>query len=383
MQTRRSIHVLFEHGDDRQPFGSAQIRLLRPLFYPAVADRLRVTADTDYLGQAVDGVVIDRLWKPGFASTEARELVAKIRRAGARLIYALDDNFLDMGLEDRDWKSTEERRWIVRYLLRQADGIMVPTEFLRQRLLGFNPNVVVVPHAVDERLLGGDPSVRTTGELPGVPGSEIPRRSKGGGGFPSGGSRVDPEWVTIGYMGTFTHDDDFAMVLPALQAVADRYGDRVQIQILGVLSRAEKTDALGGLKAKVIVPPVHKAQYPEFMRWFTGEFRWDIAISPLRESAFNQCKSDIKFLDYCALGAAGVYSRVPAYLSTVKHLETGWLAENSVDAWLAALTQLIDDAGLRNSIGRNAARYLREHRILARRWMDWPEAFATLERGSG
>ena len=108
------------------------------------------------------------------------------------------------------------------------------------------------------------------------------------------------------------------------------------------------------------------------MLWFTSQLRWDIAVSPLQDTAFNQCKSDIKFLDYSALGAAGVFSNVRAYQSSVRHMETGWLAENAVDAWVTALDRLLVDDALRQQIATSANRYLFTSRILkhtAPRWL--------------
>jgi len=60
------IHVLFEHGADSQPYGSAQIRLLRPLTHPALCDEFDVTSGLEYAGQAVEAVILDRLWRPIF-----------------------------------------------------------------------------------------------------------------------------------------------------------------------------------------------------------------------------------------------------------------------------------------------------------------------------
>jgi glycosyltransferase involved in cell wall biosynthesis len=117
------------------------------------------------------------------------------------------------------------------------------------------------------------------------------------------------------------------------------------------------------------------------MLWFSSHLRWDIALSPLKDTPFNQCKSDIKFLDYSAIGAAGIYSRVPAYESSVRHLETGWLAENEVDAWVEALERLLSDDGLRIQIAQNATRYLYTERSLARCARCWLQALENLLDG--
>jgi glycosyltransferase involved in cell wall biosynthesis len=101
--------------------------------------------------------------------------------------------------------------------------------------------------------------------------------------------------------------------------------------------------------------------------------KWDIAIAPLEENAFNQCKSDLKFLDYSALGFAGIYSRVAPYERTVRHLETGYLVDNTPESWLEALNVLLDDDKLRRGIAAEAQRYVFEKRTLKQCARIWQE----------
>jgi len=374
---RRSIHILYEHGTDLRPFGSAYIRLLRPLTHPALCGGLEVTSGLKYDGQDVDAVIVDRLWRPDISPALAISLVESVRRAGARLIYALDDDFLELPAEGKDWRPTEEHRWVVQFFLRQADGIMVPTQALRERFLSFNPNIAVVPHALDERLLSGR-------RLPEGRSHFTPGRKVIGYintlltyvlniAHPAHAKRK-----VVGYMGTFTHDDDLMMVLPALRTVWQRHRKEIEFQMVGVVGRADTRRALEGLPVRTVRFRPKQSEYPSFMSWFSSHLRWDIAISPLKDTAFNQCKSDIKFLDYSAIGAAGIYSRVPAYESSVRHLETGWLVENEVEAWVEALEGLLSDDSLRTQLAQNATRYLYTERILARCAHNWLKALENL-----
>jgi glycosyltransferase involved in cell wall biosynthesis len=124
----------------------------------------------------------------------------------------------------------------------------------------------------------------------------------------------------------------------------------------------------------MINPPPQEREYPFFQLWFSSHVDWDIALAPLIDTPFNRCKSDIKFLDYSAIGVPGIYSRVPAYLSSVQHLETGWLVDNQVQTWTAALEECLNNKELRLQVSRNASRYLYKERILARTTQKWLEA---------
>ncbi len=354
--SRCKIHILYEHGADPRPYGISYIRLLRPLTHPRLRERLDVTWGLSYDDQVVDAVIVDRLWRPDMSLNLAESLAEKTRRAGAHLIYAIDDDLIEVLAHDAD-PSKAELPQVIEFFLRQADGVLVTTVPLRQRFAHFNPNIVVVPNALDERLL-------LNGRLPE---SESP---------------FGPRRKVIGYMGTFTHDDDLAMILPALQAVCERHPGAIEIQIVGAIGRAETLQLLKDLPVRVLRVRAEETEYPLFMLWFGSRVRWDVAIAPLRNTRFNECKSDVKFLDYSAIGTPGVYSRVRAYASSVRHMETGWLAGNEVDAWVDALEELLADDELRARLAGKAARYLYTERILDRCAHNWLEALDSLLDGA-
>lgn len=344
------IHVLFEHGTDGQPYGSAQIRLLRPLTHPALGDAFNVTSSLDYSGQAVDAVILDRLWRPDISLALAEQFVTNVQHTGAKFIYTLDDNFLDLPPSIAAW-FTPQHRQVVEFFLSQADGVMVTTPGLKDRFTSYNPNIVVVPHALDERLLRPKPRARF--------------------------DWFRPRRIIIGYMGTFSHDDDLLMIAPALRAAIERQNASVEIQLIGVAERPATLTALNGLPVRVIALKPETVEYTRFLPWFTQQ-RWDIALAPLIASPFTRCKSDIKFLDYCALGAVGVYSRVPAYESSVRHLETGWVTDNTFEAWQGALESLMASSDLRRDLPKRASHYLYAERILKQRAGNWLAALAQL-----
>jgi glycosyltransferase involved in cell wall biosynthesis len=374
---RLRVHVLYEHGRDQQPFSTAQIRLLRPLTHPSVGDGVAMTADLDYEGQAVDAVIVDRLWRPDVTSALVERLVTGVRRARARLIYSIDDNLLDLAAESKDWRPSDEQLLVLDFLLRQADGILVAAPALRQRLKDYNRNIVVVPNALDERLIGSDrdnPSTVPTVSSGLTGAARIKALFRRALNIASSGVSAPAHGIVVGYMGTHTHDDDLLMILPALLETWRRHPDQIKFQMVGVLAHQETLKKLGGLPVEFVTPPPGGWDYPRFMPWFTSQLRWDIAIAPLKETPFSRCKSDIKFLDYSALHTVGIYSRGPAYESSVQHLQTGWLAENNTDAWSEALEALISDGDLRQQLAENASRYLYSERILARSALRWLEA---------
>jgi glycosyltransferase involved in cell wall biosynthesis len=342
------VHILFEHGPDFRPFGSASIRLLRPLMHPALQDRLEVTCGSHYLGEPKDIVIVDRLWRNDVTLEMVNKLVLDIRKADAKLVYALDDSFFDIPTEHNVQFPTEKIK-ASEFLLCQADCIWVTTQALKERFSEYNQNIIVLPHALDERLL-------------------VPRPPE----------RVRSPWrkkrKIIGYMGTFTHDQDLMMVMPALKAVWQNHADEVEFQFIGCVANEATKQELAGLPVRYIYTEPGEEEYPLFMLWFTGQIDWDIAIAPLRDITFNRSKSEIKWLDYSAIGVPGIYSDIPAYHSSIRHLETGLLVENRGEAWIQALEGLLNDDSTRLRIAQNAYNELYSHRILARCNQRWFEA---------
>ena len=91
----------------------------------------------------------------------------------------------------------------------------------------------------------------------------------------------------------------------------------------------------------------------KFMGWLSKTVDWDIAVVPLEDSPFNQCKSELKFIELAILGLPGVYSNMCVYNGIVKDGYNGFLAEND-DEWFEKIEKLILDKELRRYIRKNA-----------------------------
>ena len=342
------LQVLYEYGEELSALCSGHIRLLRPLSHPSVRRFVDATPTRRLELAGAHAVIVERLWWPGSTIGQARELVAATRRAGARLIYAQDDNTFDLRqcASGNEWL-TPSRVAVMEYLAQEADGIFTSTEPLRARMSRYNDNIEVVPNALDERLLSRPPLKPDA------------RRH-----------------VVIGYMGTPHHDDDLAMIAPALREVCVRHAGRVRIELVSGLKHRLPRE-LDGLPIRSVPIPAGATDYPLFMSWFTASVRWDIGVAPLRAHAFNVCKSDIKLLDYAAVGAAGIFSGLPPY-ATVGERGAGRVVANDTSAWSAALDALVADAAERRRLVAVAQAHLWEERVLRCAALGWPEAIGRL-----
>lgn len=340
------VLVLYEYSAVGLPHGSAYIRLLQPLAHPSIQGRFYVTPSPVYYGQEAEIVVVDRLWRPNCTPEMAADLVRDVQRRGAKLVYQMDDDLLAPPGDDA---TATTKREIAAIFLRGATGAIVSTPALRARYAADNPSMRVVGNALDEQLL-----VR-----PAI-------------------APVASKRLILGYMGTRTHDADLLLLLPALMELARISPLPLELQIIGGVANPETLARLSQLPFPVQRLEAPVVEYPQFLPWFTGNVRWDIALAPLCDTPFNRAKSDIKFLDYAALGTAGVYSSLPVYADSVGHGETGLLAENTTESWVAALRTLIERPDLRQKLAANARRYLFGERILAQCATDWADALEAI-----
>lgn len=334
------VQVLYEYGTNLRPHASASLRLIRPLSYFRLRDRVDVSFGHRLNNEAYDLVMVDRLWRPDIQPALVKDLAKEVHRKGAKLIYWLDDNFAFLKYEGPQAAVYQES---FNAFLRYCDGLVVSTPEL-MKYFSNQKNLAHLPSALDEQLIAR--------KLP---------------------TRISQKKITIGYMGTSTHDEDLRMVIPALQSIQEHLPGCVTFQIVGALNHEKlKTwDTLKSLPIQILEPLPFESEYQLFMLWFTGSVQWDLALAPLVDNEFNRYKSDIKFLDYTAAGAPGIFSHSYAYSGTVKPGETGLLVNNTLEDWTNAVQSLIDNPQLRLDLINNARDYLYEERILAKCWPDW------------
>jgi GT2 family glycosyltransferase/glycosyltransferase involved in cell wall biosynthesis len=328
------IAVLPERFDIGYPTPCAYIRLLQPLHHLAVAARfdVLVTNADSVLDYAVDIIVTQRYALPDPEAADA--LLAHARRTGATLLYDLDDDLLSVPRNHPDAAELRPRVKIVRRMLDHADVVWLSTKSLAERLSSVRPDALVVENRLDERIWTHSPPPRPFRDVP----------------------------VRILCMGTTTHDQDFAMIEPALSRLKEEFGARVAIDILGMTS---KDPLPAGLDR--ISPPIYATRsYPGFVHWLCSAHpAWHIGLAPLLDTPFNRCKSPIKAMDYAAMGMVVLASDMPVFQRTIADGPAGKLVPNQPHAWYAALAWMVRDQKLRRSIAGRAREAFLQQATLA------------------
>jgi len=299
----------------------AYIRLLQPLDHPAIGgDWDIVLADAESaLSYRADIVVTQRYGVPDLDAAQA--LIRHCHDHGISLLYDMEDDLLHIPRDHPDAKLLRPRARMVSRMIKGADAVWVSTPALAETVTELRDDVRVMPNGLDERLWTALP--------PPTP----PRQGP----------------VRILFMGTATHDGDFAIVESALAQVKDVFAEHVSIELVGVSSRSDLPDWV----QRIGMPAHASSSYPGFVNWLTQQ-HWDIGIAPLADTAFNRCKSSIKTLDYAALGLPILASDREAYRGSLADGPGGLLLPDDQNAWFVALSRMVRDAALRRRLSDGA-----------------------------
>lgn len=326
--TKPTLVLIPSRRTDGIPAGSGYVRIVVPYTMPAIRKHWRVcVSDTLPAPGSADAVVIQRD-AAAFDLDELKVWHSAWKATGKAVLYEIDDDLLDgESLRSRGFKGDVQTLINkVRFLAKTADLVTVSTQPLAKIIRQINPNVRVIPNALDVRHWQlNNSSERNVPRL-----DLIPNRP-----------------IRIGYIGTPTHDADLDLIAPAMQAIQKKYGARVEIEVIGGFQH--KTPSFG---KRVALPK--KTDYPNFVHWLLQRAQWDVGVIPLKGDDFNKSKSNLKFLEYSALKLAIVCSDVPTYADVASNLKNSLVVSNTTEQWIAALEQLIESETLRQRLS-NAA----------------------------
>lgn len=254
-------------------------------------------------------------------------LLAAARQQRIPVIHDTDDLLLNVHREHPDHALYRARVGYALKALLDADVVVVSTPPLAEQLAALPSPVVVIPNELPTTLW------RDVCEH----NLQVDRNGSG-------------DQLTVGYIGTATHQSDLLVIEDVLLDLLSRHQGRVRFLSVGVpLNPRWKRHPW----VSSIMPPNQVSHsYAEFAR-FAAALPIDVGIAPLRDTTFNCCKSDVKFQEYAALGVVGVYSDLPAYRSSVRHGENGFLASQTAQ-WRACLEELVTSPELRRRMARTA-----------------------------
>ncbi len=330
-----SVLCILDMLDETQPNACGYLRLFLPLTKRIVSDRLDVRfvgfEDLPYF--TADVVITQRTVVNSLEKAE--RLLAYCTDTGARLVFDLDDDLMSLPDHHPERGFYDEFKPVGLRLIAEADEFWVSTRSLAERFAGIAQHISVVPNQIDDRV------------------------------WSAGGHDVDDSRrpVRFLYMGTRTHRPDFdELIRPGWSQLKSEFGEAIELDLIGVTN---EIDPDGSWNVVYRTAGIGNS-YPAFVTWLQSRGRYDVGLAPLLDVLFNRCKSDVKWLEYSAMGLATIAADLPAYNQSIIPEHTGLIARPNADSFHDAMRRLIVDPELRRSLKRNAAR-LADEKLLAER----------------
>ena len=162
----------------------------------------------------------------------------------------------------------------------------------------------------------------------------------------------DPKVLTV-FFGALNREPDWASLMPALNAVAEKAGERLRFCVVHdqAFFNALQTPH------KQFTPT---CDYDTYMA-LLGQC--EIAFMPLRDTPFNRAKSDLKFIEAGACRVASLASNI-VYADSIEDGRTGLLFHDA-DELRDRLLRLVAMPELTRGLGDAARSYVAGERMLA------------------
>lgn len=339
--------------------GCYYVRCLLPLFHNAwdgakrFLTQPKASSEEMFKGAMnADIIVFQRPDTPD--KTKAIEL---LKRAGKKIVFDNDDTYRpDSGFPKLEMLGNktmvEEINEELYKNVKQADLVTTTTDFLAQEYKPLNKNVVVLPNCIDP-----------------FDWSE-PKRNKG-------------DRVRIGLVGSVGYDD-----YKTIEGYLNELGERDDVQlVMFSLSKPEYVNDR--------VKELYKDSY-EFVEklnieWHShvsmenypdklNSLELDIMLIPRRETYFNKCKSNVKYLEAGMLEipvVAQSFSDGNSPYDKDLNGKNGILCSTEAD-WKREVDNLIADKKLRRAIGKAAKKYVLKNYNIENKAKLWKEAYKTI-----
>ena len=310
---------------DSEVHACAIIRILAPLqlenwdvVWATKSDHSGFSFDLEVAREA-DLIIIQRHFPAEFTE----KILHAITRLKVPIIYDLDDMFLDVPPFHPHYNDLSKRVPYITWILKEADLVTVSTTPLQEALKKHTARPIhVLPNLVDWGLFNAPPRPRN-------------------------------RQFNLLISGTPTHQGDWSIIEEPLIETLNIHKDDVNAIFFGEIPKRFSDH-----------PSVQLIDFQPDYKSYASRLRGlDIhaALVPLEDTAFNQCKSDIKWLEYSAAGIAGIFSNITPYSSTIKNGETGLLVNNTADAWFHGMEHLLDNPEAASVMIENARREVRAH----------------------
>lgn len=231
-----------------------------------------------------------------------------LKKSGTPIIFDFDDSIwlqdISEGNKNLSWMKRPEK---TNEIIQLSNLVIVGNQYLANHALGWNKNVVVIPTTIDTKY--HKPIVKDSKSV-----------------------------VCIGWTGSETTIRHFKLIISVFKRLREKYGNKVSFAQISNVS--------------LDVPEIDL----ELIRWNAATEvsdlqKFDIGVMPLPDDEWAKGKCGFKGLQYMAMEIPTVMSPVGVNTEIIEHGVNGFFAKTE-EEWFNVLCRLIDDAQLREIVGK-------------------------------
>jgi len=228
---------------------------------------------------------------------------------GNPIIYDFDDsiwlNDTSEGNKQFAWLKNSKK---TNTIINLAHTVIVGNKYLAEYASQFNEHIQIIPTTIDTKY-----HTRTI-------------------------NNIESHSICIGWTGTETTLKHYTTIIPVLQTIKQKYGNRVKFKIISN------------------VPYYNTDLDIEYVNWNAASEihdlqTIDIGIMPLPNDEWSKGKCGFKGLQYMSLEIPSILSPVGVNTEIIEHGVNGFLAETDLE-WEQCLSTLIEDVELRKTLGK-------------------------------
>lgn len=286
------------------------------------------------------------------------KLAQHLKELGKKIVFDNDDTYKDseqVKLNQFMHKERVERGLAkidgsIDEFIKSADLVTASTEFLAEEYRKLNDNVVVLKNCIDPFLF------------------DEPLRN-------------ETDVVRIGITGSVGLTADLDVLEPIIRHYEN--DPRVRIVFFSLTKNPEKmvkeiyTDEYKTLDSMNVewvgLAPTH--EYYQTL----NECRLDMQIIPRKDTYFNRCKSNIKFLESSMFEIPVIAQAFPDGKSPYQGVDSEYmLLATDTASWIEQIEKLIVDKELRREMGRKAREYVEREYSIDNNAHLWEEAYSKI-----
>jgi glycosyltransferase involved in cell wall biosynthesis len=265
-------------------------------------------------------------------------LYAYQQERGKKIVVEQDDRIeIEATNPHKQHHNITDAAEVIKTTMGIADMVTTTTKYLARKLKDYNPNVRVLPNYLNMRRW------------------DLPKQTS------------HNDRLRVGWAGSITHLPDLVSILPVLRKIQSELD--VEYVFVG---EPRLKNYIKGLKAECMLGVPFEA-WPSKLHGL----RLDIGLAPLRNTEFNRCKSNIKFLEYAIAKIPGVYSKTVYSRKNFDSRKRGVISFNE-DQWYLALRNLIICKSLRDDVATSAYAHVRQQYNLESNIYKWVDAYNSL-----